>query len=66
MPLSGKEMRRLFYAAGYELVPGAGKGSHWKLKKPGCSPVIIPNHDELKKGTEHSLKKILEKAKEGC
>lgn len=63
MPLSGKEMRKLFYQAGYELVSGAGKGSHWKLKKNGCPTVVIPNHDELKKGTEHALRKILEKGK---
>ncbi len=56
-------MRKLFYQAGYELVSGAGKGSHWKLKKNGCPTVVIPNHDELKKGTEHALRKILEKGK---
>lgn len=63
MPISGKDMRKLFYDVGYELVPGAGKGSHWKLKKKGCLTVTIPNHKELKKGTEHDLRKILEKAK---
>ncbi len=47
VPISGKEMRKLFYKAGYELVPGAGKGSHWKLSK-GSETVIIPNHKELK------------------
>lgn len=26
VPLSGKELRKLFYDAGYELVPGGGKG----------------------------------------
>ena len=41
MPISGKEMRKLFYKAGYELVSGAGKGSHWKLAK-GNETVIIP------------------------
>ncbi len=62
MPISGKEMRKLFYKAGYELVPGAGKGSHWKLFK-GNDTVTIPNHKELKKGLEHSLKKKLEENK---
>jgi predicted RNA binding protein YcfA (HicA-like mRNA interferase family) len=62
MPISGKEMRKLFYDMGYELVPGGGKGSHWKLKKKGCQTVIIPNHDELAKGTEHALRKILKDA----
>lgn len=62
MPMSGKEMRKLFYEAGYELVEGAGKGSHWKLKKKGSPTVIIPNHGELAKGTEHALRKILKKS----
>lgn len=62
MPVSGKEMRKLFLDAGYKLVPGGGKGSHWKLKKKGCPMAIIPNHRTLKPGTEHSLKKILKEA----
>ena len=60
MPISGKDLRKLFYDAGYESVPGGGKGSHWKLKKKNCPIVIIPDHKELKKGTEHALRKILE------
>jgi hypothetical protein len=51
-------MRKLFYDKGYELVPGGGKGSHWKLAK-GNKTVIIPNHRELRKGMEHSLRKAL-------
>jgi len=47
VPISGKNMRKLFYEAGYELVLGGGKGSHWKLKKKGCPTVIIPNDAEL-------------------
>jgi len=56
-------MRKLFLRAGYEIVPGGGKGSHWKLKKKGLATIIIPNHRELKPGTEHSLRKLLEQAK---
>lgn len=59
MPLSGKEMRKLFLKAGYEVDQGGGKGSHWKLKKAGHPTVIIPNHKTLKPGTEHSLRKLL-------
>lgn len=55
-------MRRLFYDAGYALVPGGGKGSHWKLVKENDT-VIIPNHRELKKGMEHSLRKKLKQTK---
>jgi hypothetical protein len=51
-------MRKLFYDAGYELVPGAGKGSHWKLKKRGCLTVTIPNHKELKKALNTTLEKL--------
>lgn len=58
MPISGEKMRKLFYEKGYELIPGAGKGSHWKLVK-GKKTVIIPNHKELSIGVEHKLKKAL-------
>jgi hypothetical protein len=44
---------------GYEVIPGGGKGSHWKLRK-GNKTVIIPNHKEIKKGLEHALRKQLE------
>ena len=59
MPLSGKELMKLFCEKGYVLVAG-GKGSHLKLKKKNYPTVIIPNHKELKNGTEHALRKILE------
>lgn len=62
MPLSGKDMMKLFFEKGYQLVSG-GKGSHLKLKKKNNPTVIIPNHKELKKGTEHALRKILEKVR---
>ena len=58
MPISGKDMRKLFYKKGYELVPGGGKGSHWKLCK-GKKTVIIPDHKELSTGLEHKLRKDL-------
>lgn len=54
-------MRKLFIKAGYEIVPGAGKGSHWKLRKKGCPTITIPDHKELSTGLEHALKKALEK-----
>jgi len=59
MPLSGKDLCKLFLKAGYEIVPG-GKGSHIKLKKKNCPTIIIPDHKELAKGTEHALKKLLD------
>lgn len=59
MPISGKELAKLFIKAGYEIVTG-GKGSHMKLKKAGFPTVIIPNHRELKTGLEHALRKTLQ------
>ncbi len=47
MPLSGKELAKLFMKNGFKLVKG-GKGSHMKLKKNGYT-VTIPAHKELKK-----------------
>jgi predicted RNA binding protein YcfA (HicA-like mRNA interferase family) len=58
MPLSGKELCKLFEKAGYKIVPG-GKGSHIKLKKKDHPTIIIPNHKELKNGLEHALMKLL-------
>jgi len=62
VPISGKGMMKLFFEKGYELVAG-GKGSHLKIKKKDNPTVIIPNHKELKKGTEHALRKILKLVK---
>jgi predicted RNA binding protein YcfA (HicA-like mRNA interferase family) len=62
MPLSGKNMVKLFQKAGYEIVKGQGKGSHVKLRKNGIM-AIVPNHRELKKGTESALLKQLEATK---
>lgn len=62
MPLSGKDMCKLFQKEGYKIVPG-GKGSHIKLKKDGYPTVIIPNHKELKIGLENALRKLLQKIK---
>lgn len=60
MPLSGKEMAKLFIENGYEKVKGQGKGRHMKFRK-GNKTVIIPNHKELKKGLEQALLKFLKK-----
>ncbi|MCC6127580.1 MAG: type II toxin-antitoxin system HicA family toxin [Chlamydiae bacterium] len=59
MPISGKELAKLFKKHGYEEVKGGGKGSHMKLRK-GNKTVIIPGHRELKKGLEMALRKQLE------
>jgi predicted RNA binding protein YcfA (HicA-like mRNA interferase family) len=58
VPLSGKELAKLFKKRGYEEVKGQGKGSHMKLRM-GNKTVIIPNHRELKKGLEQALLKTL-------
>ena len=59
MPLSGKKMKALFEKRGYMVVPGQGKGSHFKLKKKGRPTITIPNHKELKKVMESALLKAL-------
>lgn len=59
MPLSGREMIKLFEKKGFQVVKGQGKGSHRKLRK-GSKTVIIPDHKELKKGLEKALLKQLE------
>jgi predicted RNA binding protein YcfA (HicA-like mRNA interferase family) len=58
MPLSGKEMAKLFRAKGFVEVKGQGKGSHIKLRK-GNKVIIVPGHRELKKGMERALLKQL-------
>lgn len=61
MPISGKELAKLFKKAGFEEIKGGGKGSHMKFRKDNRT-VIIPNHKELKKGLERALKKILKES----
>ncbi len=59
MPISGKELAKLFKKQGYEEIKKGGKGSHIKLRK-GNRTIIIPGHKELKKGLELALRKQLE------
>ena len=59
MPISGKDLAKMFKKNGFEEIKGGGKGSHMKLRK-GHKTVIIPAHKELKKGLERSLRKQLE------
>lgn len=62
MPISGKELAKLFIKQGFQEIKGAGKGSHMKLRKKNKT-VIIPSHRELKKGLEMALRKQLEEEK---
>lgn len=57
MPLSGKEMVRLYEKAGWIFL--RQKGSHVQMWKDGVRE-SIPMHKELKVGTEHKLLKNLE------
>lgn len=57
MPLSGKEMLRLFKRAGW--VELRQTGSH-KVVGKGSLREVIPMHRELKRGTERALLKRLE------
>lgn len=56
MPISGKEMLRLFKQQGW--IELRQKGSHVIVGK-GIERETIPLHKELKKGLEKSLKKPL-------
>jgi predicted RNA binding protein YcfA (HicA-like mRNA interferase family) len=56
MPISGKDMVKLFKLHGW--VELRQKGSHVIVGK-GSDRETIPLHSELKKGTEHALKKKL-------
>ncbi|EMB30571.1 type II toxin-antitoxin system HicA family toxin [Treponema denticola] len=57
MPLSGKDMLRLYKKAGWKVI--SQKGSHVKVAKDSRRE-IIPMHKELKKGIEQALLKRLE------
>lgn len=59
MPLSGKDMLRLYKKAGWKVV--SQKGSHVKVAKDS-EREIIPMHKELKKGMEQTLLKRLEQS----
>lgn len=61
MPMSGKEMLRLFEQCGWKSV--RQKGSHVIVIKEGELPETIPLHKELKKGLEKKLLKKLGKNK---
>ena len=56
MPISGKELVKVFEKAGW--VQKSQKGSHVKMEKNG-KVAIIPQHKELKKGTERAIRKQL-------
>lgn len=56
MPMSGDDMLKLFKQNGW--VELRQKGSHVIVGK-GSERETIPLHRELKKGTEHALKKKL-------
>ena len=52
VPVSGKQMVRVFRKIGYTVV--RQKGSHIIMEK-GEDLLVIPNHDQVAKGTERDL-----------
>ncbi len=57
--IPSRDMVRLAEAHGYMVKPGAGKGSHIVLNKPGAPPLTVPgNRRDLSPGV---LKKLLKK-----
>jgi predicted RNA binding protein YcfA (HicA-like mRNA interferase family) len=59
MPMSGKQMRKMFEKAGWVAIRQTG--SHLIMKNKDGQIESIPQHKELKKGTEHDLLKRLKK-----
>lgn len=57
MPMSGKEMRKLFEQAGWVVI--RQKGSHSQMRSASGEMETIPMHRELKKGLERALLKRL-------
>ena len=60
MPISGKEMLKLYKECGWQEL--RQNGSHVIVGKGGQRETI-PMHKELKKGLEHKLKKKLKEGK---
>ena len=60
MPLSGKEMVKLFEKSGWVFLRQTGSHAHYLKNGIHAS---IPMHKELSTGTEHYLKKQLKGAK---
>ncbi|NDG85533.1 MAG: type II toxin-antitoxin system HicA family toxin [Proteobacteria bacterium] len=54
MPISGRDLAKELIKEGWRVK--SQKGSHLKLEKEGVM-VVIPMHRELKKGTEHAIRK---------
>ena len=61
MPMSGKEIRKLFEKNGWVFDRQNGT-SHMIMKKDGVH-VSIPAHKELGKGMEHKLLKLMKGSK---
>ena len=57
--ISKREIIKVCNKMGWILEPRVGKGSHSKLKKPGCGQIIVPHGKELKIGTQKSILKTL-------
>lgn len=61
MPISGKEMLKLYMKSGWVVL--RRKGSHTILSKAGFRQVIPVHNKDLGKGLERKLLKKLEEAK---
>ncbi|MDD3159955.1 MAG: type II toxin-antitoxin system HicA family toxin [Candidatus ainarchaeum sp.] len=57
-PVSGKDLVKLLCKKGYYIRDQ--KGSHIHLRHPTKSPITIPNHDVIAKGTLKAIIKITE------
>jgi predicted RNA binding protein YcfA (HicA-like mRNA interferase family) len=55
--VSGRELARALRPLGYSVV--RQKGSHMTLKAPNRPTLTIPDHDPIKKGTLHSILRVV-------
>ena len=54
------ELKKVLESYGYEMkVPNSGS-SHYTFRKPGCNPITIPKHEQIKKVYVEQVKKIVE------
>ena len=58
--LSSRDLQRTLERQGFVVQPGRGKGSHVRLRKPGCAPITLPaGREALSVGVLQAIKRTL-------
>lgn len=55
-----EELRRVLESYGYTMNRPSGGSSHCTFRKPGCSPITIPQHEPIKRVYVLMVKEIIE------